>query len=259
MRNLALGFVGLLLLAMTPAAHAEDFSWTGPYIGLAIGGKTADAGWTTTSTSDEPGTIVDASSPASFNPASARIGGYAGYNYQIANWVLGLEADFAWADGTSTMSGVPGCATGCFPGSPGPGIDTASVKMGWDGSLRARAGYLLMPDLLLYGTGGVAWQSVEASGTCSHDVTDPLCFVVPGVLLDTETDSHVYTGWTVGAGLEKAMGPWLLRLEYRYAQFGSATGALNFATTPPFPGGDTVRYNLSLNTQIVTLGLSYKF
>jgi len=86
-----------------------------------------------------------------------------GYNWQFApQWVAGIEADGAYANKTDTAAGVPGCSINCT-GTPGPGADKSSVKMGWDASLRARLGYLVLPNLMAYGTGGIAWQHFETS------------------------------------------------------------------------------------------------
>lgn len=239
---------------------APTFTWTGPYVGLALGGKWGDARWTTTSTSDLGGTIVDASSPDTFRPAAFRVGGYAGYNWQAQPWVYGLEVDIAYADGKTTHTGLPGCAIQCVTGFPGPGVDTSSVKLGWDASARARLGYLVRPDMLLFATGGVAWQSVETTGVCQHSVTDPACTVAAGAPLDTQTNRKILTGWTVGLGLEAHLsGNWLLRGEYRYADFGTMHGVFGFGAAGVPAGSDTSRYDLAVRTHTATLGLAYKF
>jgi outer membrane immunogenic protein len=240
--------------SMAPVAD----NWTGIYVGGALGGKWANTTWTTTSTSDFPGTIVDASSPRTYSPSGLRAGGYTGYNWRIARWVVGLEADLAGADNTAATAGIPGCAILCAPGFPGPGVDVSSVKMGWDASVRARLGYLMIPDLLIYGTGGVAWQNVQTSGTCQHILADPQCTHSAGSPFETQTNSNTLTGWTIGGGLEKAYGNWLVRAEYRYSKFGNFNGVFPFAAPGAPPGSDTSRYNLSVNTNIVTVGLAYK-
>ena len=274
MRKLLFASVAFVALAGTGSAPAADMplkapiapppavsTWSGPYVGLALGGKWADTTWTTTSTSDPPNPplIVDASSPRNYRPSGFRAGGYAGYNWQIANWVVGVEADLAWADDTATAAGIPGCAIGCFPGAPGPGVDVASVRMRWDASARARLGFLLTPALLLYGTGGAAWQSIETSGTCQHSLADPACTNAPGAPFDTQSNSKTLTGWTVGGGVETMLGSWLLRAEYRYAQFDKLNGVLGFQAPGVPLGADTSRYNLSVDTHIATVGLAYKF
>jgi hypothetical protein len=62
-----------------PPAIAPVFNWTGFYLGGEVGEKWGQGNWTTTSTSDFPGTIVDASSPRNYDPSGFRAGGYAGF------------------------------------------------------------------------------------------------------------------------------------------------------------------------------------
>jgi outer membrane immunogenic protein len=238
--------------------------WTGPYVGLAVGAKWTDATWTTTQISDPPsifvGTaVIDASSPAGFDPRGFRIGGYAGYMWQARQWVFGIEGDVAWSDATETRAGVPGCAIECFVGFPGPGVTSSSVSAQWDASLRVRAGYLLTPETLVYGTGGVAWQHIEVSGTCSSTAGDPLCLEAPPFTIKTQTDSYSLTGWTIGGGVERRFGAWLLRGEYRYSDYGSVDGVL-FPGQPAIdPGADALHYSIDVRTHTATLGLGYKF
>ncbi len=265
-RLLALAAIVLAVPAMAAdiplksKAPPPAASWAGPYAGVALGGKFGDTTWTANSTSDFPGTIVDASSPDTFRPSAFRVGGYAGYNWEQAPWVYGVELDIAYADGESTHAGIPGCGIGCFPGAPGPGVDTSSVKLGWDASIRARFGYLITPDTLLYGTGGIAWQAVETTGTCQHSAADPQCSVAAGTPFDTQSDRKILTGWTVGAGVEvRVSGPWLLRGEYRYADFGTFSGLFPFTSSGAPAGVDYSRYDLAVRTHIATLGLTYQF
>lgn len=243
-----------------PPAIAPVFNWTGFYLGGELGEKWGQGNWTTTSTSDFPGTIVDASSPRNYDPSGFRAGGYAGYNWQVTDWVVGLEASGAWTNSTASAAGIPGCSILCFPFAPGPGVDVASVRIGWDASARVRLGYLVTPGVLFYGTGGVAWQEVQASGFCQHSAGDPVCSVAAGTPFDTETNSKVLTGWTIGGGIEaRIYGNWLLRGEYRYSNFGSFNGVLPFNSSGAPPGTDFIRYNLAVNTHIATVGLAYKF
>ena len=244
--------------APTPA---PAFNWAGVYAGIALGGKRADTTWTTTSIG-LPGipAVVDSSSPRNYDPSAFRYGGYAGYNWQVApQWLLGVEADLAGANGSSTAAGIPGCAIGCIGLARGPGVDTASVKMRWDASVRARVGHLISPDLLAYATGGIAWQNVQASATCQHSLADPLCVFMPGTPFATATNNTTLTGWTIGGGLEyRVYGNWLLRGEYRYSDFGTRTGdVLNLG----LPGGlpTILTHNLKVNTHIATAGIGFKF
>jgi outer membrane immunogenic protein len=244
-----------------PARVAPAWDWSGFYLGGAVGAKSADTTWTTTSTIDPPFTFsdVDASSPRDFRPFGPRVGVYGGFNRQNRAWVYGVEFDVAYANKTASSVGIPGCTIQCTIGSPGPGVDTSSVRMGSDASLRARVGYLATPGLLLYATGGVAWQQIETSGFCQHSFADPQCQFAPPTPFDLETDSRILTGWTLGGGIEsRIFGNWLFRGEYRYADFGTFTGAFPFSFPGFPPGVDTLRYNLSVITHTATLGLAYK-
>ena len=264
---LAAVLLGVWMIAPVMAADTQikhmpplsNASWVGPYAGLAFGGKWNDINWTTTSTSDLPGTIVDASSPAQFDAAAAQFGGYAGRNWQQKRWVYGVELDGAIANRETSRAGLPGCAIDCA-GAPGPGVDQASVKMGWDASARARLGYLANSDTLIYGAGGVAWQHIETTGFCQHSLSDPQCTVAAGSPLDMQTNSTTLTGWTIGVGFEARLsGNLALRGEYRYADFGKMNGVFAFGAPGGIPGVDTYRYNLSVNTQVATIGLTYMF
>ncbi len=244
-----------------PPPFVVQDSWTGFYIGTALGWKEGNSTWTTTSLQEVPPFVVfvDGTSPRNFKPSTGRFGGYLGYDRQFSpQWVAGVEIDAAYADKTVTAAGIPGCAASCFPGSLGPGADLSSVRMKWDASLRARLGFLVSPTVLLYGTGGVAWQNVATSATCQHSLADPFCFVVAGNPLFTATNSTTRTGWTIGGGIDvKVATNWYVRGEYRYANFGTWTDALSLSLGAATP--NIVNYQLKLNTQIATFGIAYKF
>jgi len=242
-----------------PIAVATPYDWTGFYVGAEAGGKWGRTTWTTTAITGAPFfPVVDASSPRSYDPSSGRFGGYLGYNWQFGpNWVAGVEADFAWADKTVTALGVPGCTILCVAGSPGPQADLSSVKMGWDGSARARLGFLVAPSVLLYGTGGVAWQNIETSATCQHSGPDPFCFALPGSPFVTATHSTTRVGWTAGAGIDAMLSRnWIARAEYRYSNFGTWNDVLNLSLNGATA---TVGYGLKVETHIATVGIAYKF
>jgi len=79
-----------------PLAPAPIATWTGFYAGIGLGGKWSDSDWNSFcfGSNCPGGTHInaenfapDASSPRNFAPASLRVSGYAGYNWQINNWV----------------------------------------------------------------------------------------------------------------------------------------------------------------------------
>jgi outer membrane immunogenic protein len=261
---------GMLTVALfqPPLARASDTAsgqWAGPYVGLTVGGKWADATWTTTQLVDPPSAFVgqgtlDGSSPDTFKPSAARAGAIAGYNWRSDRWVYGAELDLAWADRSDTHAGIPGCKIGCFAGAPGPGNDRSSVRVTWDASLRGRVGYLATPSLLLYGTGGIAWQRLEVSGTCENTLADPVCLVSPPFAAKTQTDRSTRAGWTLGAGVEHLLTDrWLVRAEYRYARFDAMRGVLFAGQPSADPGADAIHYDVALHTHVASVGLVYKF
>ena len=231
---------------------AVTMSWTGPYVGLSLGGRWAETDWTTSATSNLAGVIVpgqvSADSVTGFDSSAVRVGGYAGTNWQIApGWLVGVEGDFGWARNDRSNGGIPG--TGVLGATAGRFVtDQSSVKLGWDASLRARAGYLVLPAWLLYGTGGVAFQDVEVGAACDGSV--PSWCLAPRA----QAVSNVLAGWTVGGGLEWMVTPqWLLRGEYRYADFGRTDNTL-FAGTL-----DAVVTSVAVRTHTVSGGVAFKW
>jgi outer membrane immunogenic protein len=131
--------------------------------------------------------------------------------------------------------------------------------MGWDASARARMGYLLSPALLIYGTGGVAWQRIETSASCEFSPFDAVCFG-SGNAFATVSNSAIRTGWTVGGGVETKISESLIaRAEYRYSDFGTWNNIqANLNTTDAF-SPTNIAYQLKLHTQIATAGIAYQF
>ena len=78
-----------------------------------------------------------------------------------------------------------------------------SSNPGVEGSLRARLGYVVSPDILLYATAGGAGRDLEVTGG--------------GI-----DDSNTMLGWTAGAGADFMVTEQIFgRVEYRYTDFGS--------------------------------------
>jgi outer membrane immunogenic protein len=255
----------VVLAALTGQAAAQgNPNWSGPYAGIALGARWADTTWTTTGLQIGRGPVpIDASSPSDFNLLAFRSGGYAGYNWQNRGWVYGFELGIGYANDKQTHAGLPGCSIMCDGLTPGPAADLASVRMGWDASARTRLGYLVMPDLLLYGTGGLAWQQMKTSATCQHSGADPFCVFAPGNPFDTQTSSRTLTGWTVGGGLERMIGAnWLIRADYQFSHFDKWDWNNTFkfvAPAAPATEASIYRYLLGVDTHVATIGLAYKF
>jgi outer membrane immunogenic protein len=265
-------------LAAAPAAFAADVpapepvyakapvappaSWTGFYLGAGLGSRSANVSEQTVSAvadgvnefvPSECGVFLLCGTTQSLDHTAFRFSPYFGYNWQIgAQWLVGLEGDVGFGSKTSTINGVPLPGSGSFSGLSGPG-DSFAVKTGWDASARARVGYLVTPDLLVYATGGAAWQHVEATSTCGPNND----FCVP--ITSSVTDSRTKLGYTVGGGIETmAWGHWLLRGEFRYSDFGTITNT-DVRTNLPFINVLTTNYKLRLTTETALVGAAYKF
>jgi outer membrane immunogenic protein len=226
------------------------YSWTGFYIGAGVGGRWMDSDWTTTEAFNPVGGLIPFTTDpdASFSSSAFRGSGYVGFNWQVGpSWVVGLEADFGWANNDETLaSRIPGLGVlnnGSF----------IEVNGKWDASVRARAGVLVTPTVLAYATGGVAFQRIETTATCPADT-----FVCnPALGTQSFSNERTRTGGTVGAGLEAMFGKnWLGRVEYRYSDFGT----FSFTAIPPAPGSRFgANADLDTTTHIVNFGLAYKF
>jgi outer membrane immunogenic protein len=230
----------------------QVYSWTGFYIGGELGGRWSKSTWTTDSLQDPIQPLsnfrLPQGNPASFDSSSVRAGGYVGYNWQVApTWVLGIEGDAAWGDNKKSLAGIPGT----WPAGTAPAIialDGSSIKLGWDAAIRGRLGFLVTPSVMLFGTGGVAWQNLSVNANCQPG-GGWACGAVRNTTFETNK-----AGWTAGGGIEaKVMTNWLARVEYRYADFGRSDYLF-------FPvSADGVRMHHDLQTHTVSVGLAYQF
>ncbi len=200
------------------------------------------------------------SNPSGFSSATLRPSVYLGYNWQIGNWVVGAEGDVAWGHAHNEIEGIPG-AEPLVSGSPG--LDTATVRNTWDAGARARAGFLVGGNVFLYATGGASWIHMEASAYCGSARPLGWCAGPAGPLsnLGTEsTTSITRVGWTAGAGAEAMLwSNWLMRVEYRYANYGMFGFTLFPGAGTCGQGCDTVAAEATLRTHTVLLGFAYKF
>ncbi len=224
-----------------PLAVTPVYSWTGCYVGADVGGA-----WPRQSIAVTPSAAVNQGALAGdlTNTGSVIGGPYVGCNYQfIPAWVVGVEGDFSWTKLNEAASGP-----NLFPDgtSAGPGGISVSSSTDWLASARARLGWVVVPNALIYGTGGAAWTRTNYSGL---DVFNN------GTSLATAFN-NTQTGWVAGGGVDWApwSNNWVLRFEYLHYQFSgvssiSAADATHFVN---FGFGD-------LKIETVRAGLSYKF
>jgi outer membrane immunogenic protein len=204
----------------------QPLNWGGCYGGGHIGYAWA----TDRDTETTLGTgVLSPFNPDVLSANGVKAGGYLGCNCQLATpYVIGLEGDLEWAD-------VKGTTT--FPNS-GPPLDFYETRINNQSSVRGRIGYAF-ERVLLYATVGGAFGHIT-----EHDVIG-----ATGQFSDT---SATRTGLTAGAGIDiAATDRWLLRIEYRYTNFGSV--AYNSSVFPGF------NENHKISENAMRWGVSYKF
>lgn len=202
-----------------PPPLAPAFSWTGCYVGAQVGWQ----GKSDHTREYFTGTNVWTGLDQGWDTSGFIGGGHAGCNYQMSNFVIGLEGDIEGAD-----------VTGGFRLANGNGTDF-SVR--WQGSIRGRAG-VAFNTVLLYVTGGVAFADLNYT------------YVTPGI---REGFTNSVTGWTAGVGAEFALNQnWSVRGEYRFTDYGSVSNNSLVA----FPGF-TYRHDPEFHA--VRVGVSYRF
>jgi outer membrane immunogenic protein len=229
------------------------YNWTGFYVGGNVGyswGRSSD----TSTLTNGAGTVLFTSTDKT-NLNGVIGGGQIGYNWQMQSWVWGLEADIQGSGEKGSRDFTCGIGV-CTPPSggflalviPGPAVPVGlTQKIEWFGTVRGRAGVLVTPKVLLYGTGGLAYGEVKTSEAIG---------AVPALFSTTATN----VGWTVGAGIEGAIGGnWTAKLEYLYVDLGRVSGSF---VTPfaAFGGGFvTSSYSSRITDNILRVGVNYRF
>jgi len=231
--------------AMSAAAGAADlpvkapvapivthYNWTGCYIGGHAGAGWARTEWTNTADTTAFGDLVPGNGFTQTNSGFVG-GGQLGCNYQVNQWVFGIEGTFAGStikgDLTNTVFGA--------------GLDDVFTnRINSIATVTGRLGYA-WNNWLLYAKGGYAGASVKFS------VSD-----TAGANQGSGSQTHWHNGWTVGAGLEYGLTPnWILGLEYNY--IGLQTKSYDVA------GASAGVYTFDVKPRIheVLARLSYKF
>ena len=189
-------------IAKAPPPPPPAFSWTGFYLGSHTG---AAIGTTTTKNTDSttvtPFGGFDSNTPLSYDLNSVAIfgGGQIGYNWQLDQIVLGVEADAGYLGGRASRGTDGG--------------DLVEVRYGWYGTFTGRAGFAYQR-LMTYVKGGAAVAQIR--NTASD---------FSGGVITTNDFSQVSStrwGWTIGSGFEYAILPnWNVKSEYLYMDFGT--------------------------------------
>jgi outer membrane immunogenic protein len=247
-------------LKAPPPAAPPIFSWTGWYAGLNVGGAWGRSAPYTSTVLDPVGpNYFIAQSVADINGTAYPVikptgfigGGQAGYNWQAGKIVFGIESDFDYFSqrGSSLI-------TRAYTALPATTFTVNSaVSTDWLWTLRPRVGFLASPNLLLYGTGGLA--VTQLSGTFRFTDT-----FGAGQVAESGAFTKDVAGWTAGAGAEFLISPkWTVKAEYLYTSFGRTTVTSNNLVNA---GGvprplNVFTHSLDLQSNIVRVGVNYHF
>jgi outer membrane immunogenic protein len=265
MKRVFLGSVALVALSLgTSAAFAAEkrvpayapppppapvYTWNGCYIGASAGtswGRSQHFTTAGSTISPSPVPITAGAAITDSFDVSGFIGGFqGGCNWQVGAWVFGIEGD-----GSATNKSGQ-AFEGIFV--PIGGVESnffiSETQERWLVTARGRLGltnfWWFGPQTLVYVTGGGAWAKIDVS---EWDTRNPIRFA--------HQESNTRSGWTVGAGLEYALGyGWSAKSEYLYVDFGT----FQSFTSGPFATDIVFPRDVKLNEHIVRAGLNYKF
>ena len=209
------------------AAAVPAYSWTGCFVGIAGGGKFGRS----RHVSGDPAAL-GVNITNDYDMRGGIVGVEYGCNWHTGAWVLGTESDFSWTNFRGSANNI----------APFNTLSTSHTREHWLSTTRLRAGYLATPQLLLYGTGGLATARVEAR----VDAT-----ALGGGIL---SESKTRWGWTGGAGAEYALGSgWSVKADYLYVRLNNKE-----YNNPPL-AGFAIRSNVPVEQHIVRAGVNYKF
>jgi outer membrane immunogenic protein len=202
--------------AMAPAPYAMPiFTWTGFYIGVNGGGGEArfkrDGVFNF-------GTVHDRQSTSGYF-----VGGQIGYNYQVNNFVFGVETDIQASQFSHTD------------------LNASNYNVRYFGTVRGRIGYAF-DRTLVYATGGYAYGDVRYGVNYNNYIG---------------TAKKTTGGYTAGVGAEYAItNNWSVKAEYMHIWLTGST--LNPLANTGFSQTKHIA-KIKPGMDIGRVGLNYKF
>jgi outer membrane immunogenic protein len=257
--------IAAIALAGTPAFAADmavkaapkapivaSDPWSGFYIGGTAGYGFGNATTDLTPNAAAVGGPAIGAPPFGPLPSGPRMtgfvgGGEVGYNWRFGNMLAGLETDLSYSSlrASNSATGIP------FIG--GTYNTTIDAKLLWFGTVRGRLGFLATNDLLVYGTGGLAYGEAKTTVTGTNLAVEAPC-PFNNNCFSGSTGTTV--GWTAGGGVEYAFMPkWTAKIEYLYLDFGNHSFIMNDAINV----GASVTASTHQTVNVVRGGLNYHF
>ena len=273
------------------SAAAPTPIWTGLYAGLNAGGTWGNSKSINNTTSPLINAYAADGFPDYAYAASGSIlsnltsgnslgfigGGQIGYNWQPniinSSLVAGLETDIQGvATAPNTAFGAnyfpqPSYRSGFYGALSS--INTQN-SISYIGTMRGRVGYLFIPTVLIYATGGLAYgqanlsTNIWANGTHRYGTE----IYAPGII-ESKSFSNTLAGWTAGGGIEwMFLQNWSTKVEYLYYDLGTAstnttTSAIVNYPDPGIIGNydfiQSTKTSHHFNGNIVRAGVNYHF
>lgn len=240
---------GAALRGSEVIAAAPDYvdKWSGFYIGGQVGlqsqrnwGSHSDS---SNSTRPDGNGVQHYDFDYDFAKTGFSYGLHAGYQRLFNQVLFGVEADFE-----GPMSAIQSSWYNSNPDFGQGNHYQQRLRSNWQGSVRARLGWVHNVKTLFYVTGGFAFGNFKAC-TVLNDCQGFVGHVVK------YTSTRV--GWTIGAGIEhKFSYNWSARLEYRYTNYGSRNCYAQDACAINANASDISN---RIETHAVRVGISYLF
>jgi outer membrane immunogenic protein len=248
----------------SPPPTVPVANWAGCYIGLNAGAMVGDDRYDLTMAGafllpvnlfSNPANSSQLNHSYSPSPVGFTGGGHIGCNWQNTTWIYGLEADIDGATRLDTNANYG--PAGPFVGSgllASSHTEEVTKQVEWYSTFRGRLGYTVMPNWLLYATGGIAVGELKSTTSVQFGADQ---FFLAGLgFVGSQTATRA--GWTIGAGTEWALtNTWSIKAEYLFLDFGNFTYLSSCVNCVVFTGMWQTRVRADEN--VFRLGVNYKF
>jgi len=266
-------------------------AWTGFYAGLNAGGTWGNSRSINNSTTPLINAYAADGYPDYAYAAAGSIlpnlgrgnslgfigGGQIGYNWQSnivnSSLITGLEADIQGiAMAPNTASGANYFPQPSYLGGFYGALSSINTQdsISYIGTVRGRLGYLFLPKVLIFATGGLAYgqanlaTNIWANGTHNFGAN----IYAPGII-ESKNLSSTLAGWTAGGGVE-----WMFlenlstKVEYLYYDLGNASTNTTTSAIVTYPDvGIIGNYDFIQSTKtshrfngnILRAGVNYHF
>ena len=233
-----------------PPPPPPMYNWTGFYIGAHIGGAWADRNGNDRFDGNHcfwgEGSVCFEDSGFGRNDGRFIAGGQLGFNYQVNQWVWGVEGQISALTNNDNDSA---CGFVTWGGTNHDHLFNCNNRGNWVATVAARLGVTFgqTGNWLLYGTAGMAVTDIKSELTYAD--TGPAKRTV------AFSDSDTKTGWVGGVGGAYAFTPqWSIKAEWLYADFGKFTGNATSADGFVIFGQEG-----QVKTNMFRAGIDYRF